>query len=177
MKFIKNIVWVLFASLMVSCGIEDYDIEYTAIFPMGGQYRIISLTDETGTELKSKLSNSDRYVFLSNTVLDESDKCWVRIGRYSVAPSNFYGINGKVSCNVTNKQNMTFSGSNVENVAGNNYSSGTTFSVEGVVVENGATCPSSEVTESITMAFTHSAFPGKTYKVTGWKYTGWPEDN
>ena len=72
---------------------------------------------------------------------------------------------------------MTFSGSNVENVAGNDYSSGTTFSVEGVVVENGATCPSSEVTESITMTFTHSDFPGKTYKVTGWKYTGWPEDN
>ena len=176
MKFIKNILWVLFASLMVSCGIEDYEIEYTAIAPMGGQYRIISLTDETGEELKTNISSSYRYVWISNTVLDESDKCWVRIGGYSTSSSNFYGINGKVSCNVSNKQNMTFSGSNVENLAGNVASSSATFTVEGVVVENAAKCPSGEITESITMTFTNSKFPGKTYKVTGWKYTGWPED-
>ena len=68
------------------------------------------------------------------------------------------------------------SGSNVENLAGNVASSSATFSVEGVVVEQGATCPSGEVTEKITMTFTNSNFPGKTYKVTGWKYTGWSED-
>lgn len=176
MKFIKNILWVLFASLMVSCGIEDYKIEYTAIAPMGGQYRIISLTDETGADVKASVSSGNRYVYISNTVLDEADKCWVRIGGYSTASSNFYGINGKVSCNVSNKQNMTFSGSNVENLAGNVAHSSATFTVEGVVVENAAKCPSGEITESITMTFTNSNFPGKTYKVTGWKYTGWPED-
>ena len=176
MKFIKNISWVLFASLMVSCGIEDYDIEYTAIAPMGGQYRIMSLTDETGEELKTKISSSYRYVWISNTVLDESDKCWVRIGSYSASSSNFYAINGKVNCNVTNRQNMTFSGSNVENLAGNVVSSDKTFTIEGVVVEDGAKCPSTEVTDAITLTFTRSDFPGKTYKVTGWKYTGWPED-
>lgn len=176
MKFIKNILWVLLAFTVVSCSNEDYDIEYTNIWPMGGQYRIISLTDETGEELKSSISSSNRYVYISNTVLDEADKCWVRIGSYSTGSSNFYGINGKVSCNVTNRQNMTFSGSGVENLAGNVASSSDTFSVEGVVVENGAKTPSTEVTESITMTFTNSKFPGKTYKVTGWKYTGWPED-
>ena len=176
MKFIKNILWVVLALVVVSCSNEKYEIEYTPIAPMGGQYRIISLTDETGTELKTKLSDNDRYVFLANTTDYDSDKCWVRIGRYSVKHTNFYGINGKISCDVSNRQNMTFSGTNVENVAGNNYSTGTTFNVEGVVVENGAKCPSTEVTESITMTFTHSGFPGKTYKVTGWKYTGWPED-
>ena len=169
-------MWAVLALLAVSCSNEKYEIEYTAIAPMGGQYRIISLTDETGAELKSKVSSSDRYVFLSNTVLDESDKCWVRIGRYSYAASNFASINGKVSCNVSNKQNMTFSGTNVENLGGNVATSTSTFSVEGVVVENGAKCPSTEITESITMTFTNSKVPGKTYKVTGWKYTGWPED-
>ena len=176
MKFFRNIMLVLLALISVSCSIEKYDIEYTAIAPMGGQYRIISLTDETGTELKTSISSSYRYVWLSNTVLDESDKCWVRIGSYSAAGSNFYAINGKINCNVTDRQNMTFSGTNVENLAGNVAHSTRTFSVEGVVVENGAKCPSSEVTESITLTFTHSDFPGKTYKVTGWKYTGWPED-
>ena len=176
MKFIKNIMWAVLALLAVSCSNEKYEIEYTAIAPMGGQYRIISLTDETGAELKSKVSSSDRYVFLSNTVLDESDKCWVRIGRYSYSASNFASINGKVSCNVTNRANMTFSGSAVENLAGNVASSTSTFTVEGVVVEDGVKCPSGEVTESITLTFTNSKFPGKTYKVTGWKYTGWPED-
>ena len=52
MKFFRNIMLVLLALISVSCSIEKYDIEYTAIAPMGGQYRIISLTDETGTELK-----------------------------------------------------------------------------------------------------------------------------
>lgn len=176
MKFIKNILWVLLAFTVVSCGIDDYDIDYTPIAPMGGQYRIISVTDETGEELKSKISSSDRYVFISNTTAYDKDKCWVRIGRYSYASSNFASINGKVSCDVSNKQNMTFSGTNVENLGGNVASSAETFTVEGVVVENGAKCPSTEVTESITMTFTNSRFPGKTYKVTGWKYTGWPED-
>ncbi len=169
-------MWVVLALLVVSCSNEKYTIEYTPIAPMGGQYRIISITDETGTELKSEISSSDRYVFLSNTTTYDSDKCWVRIGRYSYAANNFASINGKVSCDVSNKQNMTFSGTNVENLGGNVASSSETFSVEGVVVENGVKCPSTEVTESITMTFTNSRFPGKTYKVTGWKYTGWPED-
>lgn len=169
-------MWVVLALLVVSCSNEKYTIEYTPITPMGGQYRIISITDETGTELKSEISSSDRYVFLSNTTTYDSDKCWVRIGRYSYAAKNFASINGKVSCDVSNKQNMTFSGTNVENLGGNVASSSETFSVEGVVVENGVKCPSTEVTESITMTFTNSRFPGKTYKVTGWKYTGWPED-
>lgn len=176
MKFIKNILWVLLAFTVVSCGIDDYDIDYTPIAPMGGQYRIISVVDETGAELKSQISSSDRYVFISNTTAYDKDKCWVRIGRYSYKSSNFASINGKVSCDVSNKQNMTFSGTNVENLGGNVASSTETFTVEGVVVENGAKCPSTEVTESITMTFTNSRFPGKTYKVTGWKYTGWPED-
>lgn len=176
MKYIKNILWVLLAFTVASCSIEEYDIDRNAIFPMGGQYRIISLTDEAGTELASKIATGTRYVYIANTVDNDSDKCWVRIGNYNTGSGNFYGINGKVSCNVTDKQNMTFSGSNVENLAGNVASSSATFSVEGVVVEQGVKCPSGEVTESITMTFTNSNFPGKTYKVTGWKYTGWSED-
>lgn len=176
MKFIKNILWVLLAFTVASCGIDDYDIEYTSIYPMGGQYRIISLTDETGAELAGKISSSLRYVYISNTVDNVDNKCWVRIGNYNTSPNNFYSINGKVDCNVSNKQSMTFSGTNIENLAGNVVSSTNTFSVEGVVVEKGATCPSTQVTESISLTFTNSKFPGKTYKVTGWKYTGWPED-
>ncbi len=176
MKYIKNILWVLLAFTVASCSIEDYDIEHNAIFPMGGQYRIISLQDETGAELAGKISSSTRYVYIANTIDNEADKCWVRIGNYNTGATSFYGINGKVSCNVSNKQNMTFSGSNVENLAGNVASSSNTFSVDGVVVEQGVKCPSGEVTESITMTFTNSNFPGKTYKLTGWKYTGWSED-
>lgn len=176
MKYIKNILWVLLAFTVASCSIEDYDIERNAIFPMGGQYRIISLQDETGAELAGKISSSLRYVYLANTVDNDTDKCWIRIGNYNTKSSLFYGINGKINCNVSDKQNMTFSGSNVENLAGNVTSSSATFTVDGVVVEQGVKCPSGEVTESITMTFTNSNFPGKTYKVTGWKYTGWSED-
>ena len=176
MKYIKNILWLLLAFVAVSCGIDDYKIEHNAIFPMGGQYRIISLTDEAGTELATSIATASRYVYVVNTIDNDADKCWVRIGNYNQSASAFYGINGKVSCNVTDKDNMTFAGANVENLAGNVASSSNTFSVDGVVVEDGVRCPSGEITESITMTFTNSKFPGKTYKVTGWKYTGWPED-
>lgn len=176
MKYIKNIFWVLLAFVTVSCGIDEYKVDHNAIFPMGGMYRIISCTDEAGAEVAGSITSSERYVYVANTIDNDSDKCWVRIGNYSTAATKFYGINGKVSCNVSNKQNMTFSGSGVENLAGNVASSSNTFSVEGVVVEQGVKCPSGEITESITMTFTNSNFPGKTYKVTGWKYTGWPED-
>ena len=176
MKSIKNLLLGVLTFVAASCSIEDYDIDHNAIFPMGGQYRIISLVDEAGAELAGNIATGSRYVFLANTVDDESDKCWIRIGGYSTASSNFYGINGKISCNVTDKANMTFSGSNVENLAGNVASSEHTFTVSGVVVEKGATAPSGTVTESIKMTFSNSRFPGKTYTVTGWKYTGWAED-
>lgn len=176
MKFIKNILWVLLAFTVASCSIDDYDVEHTAIFPMGGQYRIISLTDESGEQLEGKISSSVRYVYLTNTTNNDSDKCWIRIGNYNTSSKYFYGINGKLSCDLSNKANMTFSGTNVENLAGNVVSSSNTFTVNGVVVEQGVTCPSGEITESITLTYTHSLFPGKTYTITGWKYTGWPED-
>lgn len=176
MKYVKTLLWTLLAIVAISCNMEDYDVERTAIFPMGGQYRIISLTDEAGEELAGNIASGSRYVFLTNTTDNDADKCWVRIGAYSTASSNFYGINGKITCDVTNKAGMTFSGSGVENLAGNVASSEHTFTVSGVVVEKGAKAPSGAVTESIKMTFSNSRFPGKTYTVTGWKYTGWPED-
>ena len=177
MKSIKNILLGILAFAAVSCSIENYDIEHNAIFPMGGQYRIISLVDETGEELAGKIANGSRYVFLVNTVNDDADLCWVRIGGYSTNPATaFYGINGKISCDVSDRSNMTFHGKDVENLAANVASSPYTFDVEGVVVEKGATAPSGTVTESIKLTFTNSCFPGKTYTVTGWKYTGWSED-
>ena len=51
MKKFTYIFFMLFAVLFSACNSEDfdYDIEYTPIHPIGGQYRV-SIVDETGTE-------------------------------------------------------------------------------------------------------------------------------
>ena len=53
MKKFTYIFFMLFAVVFSACNSEDfdYDIEYTPIHPIGGQYRV-SIVDETGAEVK-----------------------------------------------------------------------------------------------------------------------------
>lgn len=172
MKQIKYILCLLMATLVfVSCETYgDYEIEYASIHPMGGMYRI-AVTDEAGNQLSL---GSGNYVILSNTSDNSTTQCWIRIGAYNLAATNAHAINGKIACDLGS---LTFSGSNIENLAGNVVSSPETFTVtEGKVVLDGATPPSGGKSDAISFTFTNSRFPGKTYKAVGYRYTGWEGD-
>jgi len=169
MKTIKYIIITFLLSVgCFSCETYgDYEIEYTSIHPLGGRYRI-TVTDEAGTQI---LRN---YCDISNTVDESTTQCWVRIGAYNTAASNAYSINGKVNCDLST---LTFSGNNIENLAGNVVSSTATFTLtNGKVILKGTTAPSGTLVDAISFTFTNSRFPEKTYKAEGYRYTGWAED-
>lgn len=152
----------------VSCDTYgDYEIEYSSIHPLGGRYRM-TVTDETGALVIKTFGD------IANTIDESTTQCWIRIGAYNTNATLAYGINGKINCDL---KTLTFSGSNIENLAGNVVTSSTTFTVtDGKLVLKGVTTPSGTVSDAISFTFTNSQFPGKTYKVEGYRYTGWAED-
>lgn len=168
MKHLKYIFLMLLASLsLVSCNSEDfdYDIEYTPIHPLGGQYVVTVSKD--GTEVGMM------YCTIANTASNDTDKCWVRVG--SVTAASAFNINGKISCDVPA---LSFSGSNIENLAGNVVSSTETFTLtDGKLELKGITALSGTIADKISFTYTTSKDPGATYSVVGWRYTGWPEDD
>ncbi|MFT4224423.1 lipid-binding protein [Dysgonomonas sp.] len=169
MKQIRYIS-VLFLLLLGFASCEtygDYDIEYSSIHPLSGKYRV-TVTDEAGTQVYRN------YCEISNTTDESTTQCWLRIGAYSLSGANAYSINGKINCDLSS---LTFSGTSIENLAGNVATSTNTFTLtEGKVVLNGATAPSGTVCDAISFTFTNSRFPGKTYKAVGYRFTGWSED-
>lgn len=173
MKSLKYLVMLCFVALgLTACNSEDndYDIEYTAIHPLGGTYKVIVTAD--GVDVTDG-SSSRLNLTIANTINNDADKCWIRIGSY--AQSTNYCINGKISCNV---ENLTFSGSNIENLAGNVVSSTETFTLtDGKLELGGAKAPSGTVADKVTFTYTTTKNPGVTYRVEGYRYTGWPEDN
>ncbi|MDR1880225.1 MAG: hypothetical protein LBQ78_04765 [Tannerellaceae bacterium] len=169
MRQIKYILCLFVAFVgMASCETYgDYEIDYSSIHPLGGMYRI-TVTDESDSVVYRN------YGHLYNTSDGSTTQCWIRTGEYYLNPANAYAINGKINCDL---KSLTFSGSNIENLAGNVATSTTTFSVtDGKVVLKGIKTPSGTQADAISFTFTNSRFPGKTYTVEGYRYTGWSED-
>ena len=168
MKHFKNIFTALLVMIaMVSCETYgDYEVEYTPIHPLSGQYRI-TVYDQSNTEIYRN------YCYIANTVDNAKDKCWIRIGAYNASSAMNWSINGKINCDVSS---LSFSGS-AENLAGNVTSSSETMSVtNGIIVLNGTTAPSGTTTDKISFTFTNSRFPGETFRAEGYRYTGWGSD-
>lgn len=163
---------VLFALTACNSEDRDYDIEYTPIHPLGGQYTV-DIT-RNGELIAERVD-----CFLANTTEYDTDRCWIRIGSYNSANTpgdaeHSYYINGKIKCDVSS---LTFSGSDIENLAGNVASSSETFTLtDGQVELNGITTASGTVTDRISFTYTTSIDPGATYTVEGFRYTGWTED-
>lgn len=168
MKYFKYVFLTLLVALsMVSCNSEDldYDIEYTAIHPLGGQY-VVTLT-RNGKEIDMA------YCTIANTVSNDPDKCWIRIG--GVADGDSLHINGKLSCDI---ESLTFSGAQIKNLAGNITSSSETFTLTNGKLElKGIKAPSGTMADKISFTYTTTKDLGATYTVVGWRYTGWPEDD
>lgn len=166
----KKLTYILFlvATLgLAACNSEDlsYDVDHTAIHPLGGQY-VVTVT-------RNGQNPKQIYATLSNTVDDVANQCWIRIGSYTTTTP--MAINGKISCDVNS---LSFSGTNVQNLAGNVTSSQEAFTVtDGKVALQGVTAPSGTVTDKISFTYTTTKDPGAVYTVEGWRYTGWPEDD
>ena len=89
----------------------DFDIDYTPIAPIGGQYALniekgydpsktdAEYWDSNPSDVEEICKVSDGvFGFLSNTTDYDKDKAWIRIGNYSTATE--WAINAKVSINM-----------------------------------------------------------------------------
>ena len=105
----------------------DFDIDYTPIAPIGGQYALniekgydpsktdAEYWDSNPSDVEEICKVSDGvFGFLSNTTDYDKDKAWIRIGNYSTATE--WAINAKVSINMSD---YIFSGTDVDNFIGN----------------------------------------------------------
>ena len=165
----------------------DFDIDYTPIAPIGGQYDIIIFEgeDENATTEQfwaSHDTNSadvtqlndygDIYAYLSNTTDYDTDKAWIRVGGYTA--KGRYNINAKISINMAD---YTFGGGEFDDFVGNSATPVDKAYVKGFCKRDGITTENSKTTtDYIEFIYSRSDFPGKHFKAIGFKYTGWDED-
>ena len=138
MKKILYFLSFVFVALFTACSEgDDFDIDYTPIAPVGGEYRI----------------NVERGYDASKTA---------------------YAINAKVSIDMSA---YTFGGENVDDFIGNSATATDKVTVSGKCGHNTYTTVSGTVTDEISFTYSRSDQPGYHYRVTGFKSTGWAEDN
>lgn len=189
-KILYFLSFVLLAAFTACSEGTDFDIEYTPIAPVGGQYKVnvyrgydASKTDaefwasnpaQVDTIIKTDGKGSTLgilYAFLSNTTDYDKDKAWIRVGNYSSKAA--YAINAKVSIDMST---YTFGGEGVDDFIGNSATATDKVTVSGQCGHNTYTTASGTVTDEISFTYSRSDQPGYHYKVTGFKYTGWSED-
>jgi hypothetical protein len=181
MKKLIYIYSLVLAWIMASCTEgTDFDIEYTPIAPIGGQY-VVTISygyDENKTDAEFWMNPTNvqeqgqTYAFLSNTTDFDVDKAWIRVGSYSA--KNSYNINTKISIDM---KNYKFSGSAVDNFVGNSATAVDKVTVEGYCTHNEFVAPSGATTDYISFTYSRTDAPGYHFKAEGWKYTGWAEDD
>ena len=95
MKQINKLLVILLALVTFSSceTYGDYEIEYTAIYPLCGEW-VVNVTGEDGGVLAEGVT-CNTY----NTTDDATDKMWIKM---SVA-TNDWGVRGKIHCDVTSK--------------------------------------------------------------------------
>ena len=148
---------------------SDYDIDYTPIAPVGGQYVVTvysSHQDSAYTEV------TQTYAFLSNTSDYDTDKAWIRVGGYNA--KNAYNINAKVNIDMAT---YTFEGTMVPDYIGNSAVPTDSVTLTGYATHNEYTTPSGTITDFISFEWSRSDQPDYKYKAEGWKYTGWDGDD
>lgn len=189
MKKLSYLLGMFVAALMLTACNEgtDYDIDYTPIAPIGGQYDVIvyygqdaTVTDEqfwathdiNSADVTQLNSYGQLYAYLSNTTDYDKDKAWIRVGGYT--GKSAYNINAKVSINMGD---FTFGGTDVDDFIGNSATPVDKATVSGFCKHNGiVTEGSGTTTDYIEFTYSRTGAPGYHFKAIGFKYTGWDED-
>ena len=158
MKQINKLLVILLALVTFSSceTYGDYEIEYTAIYPLCGEW-VVNVTGEDGGVLAEGVT--------CNTTDDATDKMWIKM---SVA-TNDWGVRGKIHCDVTSK---SFDGDGIANLlhADDGINSTVTFNISGKVIVDGYTTQANTKVDAIEFTLTQN---GKSMTVKGFRKTGW----
>ena len=160
MKQINKLLVILLALVTFSSceTYGDYEIEYTAIYPLCGEW-VVNVTGEDGGLAEGVTCNT------YNTTDDATDKMWIKM---SVA-TNDWGVRGKIHCDVTSK---SFDGDGIANLlhADDGINSTVTFNISGKVIVDGYTTQANTKVDAIEFTLTQN---GKSMTVKGFRKTGW----
>ena len=161
MKQINKLLVILLALVTFSSceTYGDYEIEYTAIYPLCGEW-VVNVTGEDGGVLAEGVT-CNTY----KTTDDATDKMWIIM---SVA-TNDWGVRGKIHCDVTSK---SFDGDGIANLlhADDGINSTVTFNISGKVIVDGYTTQANTKVDAIEFTLTQN---GKSMTVKGFRKTGW----
>ena len=161
MKQINKLLVILLALVTFSSceTYGDYEIEYTAIYPLCGEW-VVNVTGEDGGVLAEGVT-CNTYT----TTDDATDKMWIKM---SVA-TNDWGVRGKIHCDVTSK---SFDGDGIANLlhADDGINSTVTFNISGKVIVDGYTTQANTKVDAIEFTLTQN---GKSMTVKGFRKTGW----
>ena len=146
---------------------DDYEIEYSPVYPLCGEW-LVRFTD---TSVTPNVTSGLIVMSTFNTADNSTDRMWIRTTSTSASyPGRF---NGKIECNV---EGRSFSGSNTQNTW---YASDPipTFTVtDGTVITDGYDTATGGKSDKITFTMTDTRQSGKTYIITGFRRTRWPDD-
>ncbi len=157
----KRFIKILLVACIALVGLNscetygDYKQDFSPIYPLCGEW-VVNIVDNA-TNVKTKA-----VIYTYDTADKSSNVMWLWIN------SKAFGTKCKVDCNPAA---CTFSGSNLANA----LYSGTNNVLDGSVVVDGATTPSSGKSDSIHFTY-FSSLSNSTYTVDGYRRTGWPED-
>ncbi|MBP1631480.1 MAG: hypothetical protein H6Q15_2373 [Bacteroidetes bacterium] len=135
---------------------EDYDQDFSPIFPLCGEWRVDIFDAATNV----KVIRTSIYTY--DTADKSSTSMWLWVNNAT------FGTKCKITCDPVAK---TFSGTDVTNklYLGLNSVTG------GKVTVNGSTTPSGGKSDSIDFTY-YSSISNKTYRISGYRRTAWPED-
>jgi hypothetical protein len=167
-KFKKILALVSLIVIFTGCETyNDYEIGKTAIFPLSGEW-LVRFTDISVTP---NVTSGLITLFTYGTADNSPNLIWIRATSSSTAYTGRF--TGKINCN---PGEMSFDG----NAAPNTYYTTApipTFTITSGKVElDSYTTASGGKSDKITFTMTDTRKSGKTYSVTGFRRTFWPED-
>lgn len=140
----------------------DPEVEYSSIALMSGEW-VVKITDPSNVTTKT-------IMYTYNTANESTTQMWLRIGTATASNAKF-GVRGKVGIDLNAK---TFSVAGEQNAY---LTADSKFTVTaGTIVTEGATTPSGYKADAISFKLTSDRNPGVEYTVSGFRRTGWPED-
>ena len=146
---------------------KDYEIDYSPVYPLCGEWAVRFTDISVTPNVTSPILTLSTY----NTADNSTTQLWIRATSSS---TTYMGrFTGKINCNV---EGLSFSGENIPNTY-YTVAPVPTFTITGgTIIINGYDTATGGKADKITFTMTDTRKAGKSYTVSGFRRTYWPED-
>ena len=160
-KIIKYILSIAVIVAFTACQ-EDLEIGGTATEAMSGDWWVQMGVSDGAGGIATNYGYSELSTF--NTASNSTSQMWLS------DHGTFWDYQVKVNINL---ENMTFTVTDGEDIV---HDDNTTIAI-GKILPGAATTPSGVAADSIYFEVEWASDPGNVYVGSGYRYTGWPEDD